>query len=200
MNNIFTRIKYFLVLVLLSSIGIFDTYGQYCTPQYLFDCEGPDALNPGPTADYINNFSTSQGVTNITNNNSGCSANNYNYYSSQTVSAAQGCSFNVSMQCNSQFAQGFRIWIDWNQDGIFQDPAERVYSSPASGIVVYNGTVQVPSTALLGVTRMRVRSSFAAIPASPCNLPTGLEVGEAEDYNLEGIAATDATIDVSDVT
>ncbi|MEX1190304.1 MAG: PKD domain-containing protein [Bacteroidia bacterium] len=47
---------------------------------------------------------------------------------------------------------------------------------------------------------MRVRSSFAAIPASHCNLQTGLEVGEAEDYNVEVIAATDATIDVSDVT
>jgi gliding motility-associated-like protein len=171
---------------------------QYCAPQYQYVCDGPSPL----TADFINNFSTSNGVTNITNNNTGCNnqPNNFIYYSGMTVTATQGCSFNVSMQCGSQFSQGFGIWIDWNQDLDYNDAGEFVYNSGTSGFGVYTGTIQVPATATLGTTRMRVRCTFSTVPSNPCTLQGSFQVGEVEEYNVNVVSNTASNVTVSNQT
>ena len=149
----------------------------YCTAPYGNPCQSAF------TNDFINNFSTTTGTTNITNNNSGCNnmPNNYIYYPNQVVTAAQGCSFNVSMQCGATYQQGFGIWIDYNHNNLFTDVGEFVWNSGASGFQVFNGVVNIPATALLGITRMRVRSNYFAPPTSPCLTQT---FGEVEDYQI----------------
>jgi hypothetical protein len=119
---------------------------QYCAPQYAYGCFGS---TPSPIADFIDNFSTTNGVTNISNNGTVCNMqpNNFIYYPGMTVSAAQGCSFGVSMQSGNQYAQGFAIWIDWNSDLDYYDSDELVYSSnvstPSTGTNQFTGTIQV---------------------------------------------------------
>ena len=54
---------------------------QYCTPTFTTGCT---------SGDQIVNFSTTGGLTNITNNGSGCSAGAYSYISSQSVTQIQG--------------------------------------------------------------------------------------------------------------
>lgn len=175
-----------------------EAYAQYCTPQYTAPCVGPAPL----TADYINNFSTSGGIVNIVNNNSGCNGqpNSFIYYANQTVSAAQGCSFNVSMQAGQTqaFQQGFAIWVDWNNDSDYNDAGELVFSSPPT-LNVVNGTIQIPANASLGIKRMRVRCTFAVTPTSPCNVQ-GIGYGEVEEYNLEVLEPSDASVEVSDLS
>ena len=102
-------------------------FAQYCAPQYTYGCQ----INSPVTADYINKFSTTNGVANITNNNTGCNMqpNNFIYYAGMTVSAAQGCSFGVSMKSGNAYPQGFAIWIDWNSDFDYNDAGELVFSS-----------------------------------------------------------------------
>ena len=88
---------------------------QYCLPTYSQYCQSASST------DYINNFSTTGGVSNITNNGSGCNGatpNNYVFNSTMTVSQVQGLSFNLSVQCGPTFSQGFRIWIDYNNNNI----------------------------------------------------------------------------------
>ncbi|MCB0819110.1 MAG: gliding motility-associated C-terminal domain-containing protein [Bacteroidetes bacterium] len=174
-------------------------FSQYCAPQYAASCQGPSPY----TADFINNFSTSGGITNITNNNSGCNfqTNNFIYYSNQTVTATQGCSFNVSMQCGPEFQQGFAIWVDWNADNDYSDAGELVYSSPSAGYQTFTGTVQVPATATPGIKRMRVRCSFATVPSNPCTLQGGFTAyGEVEEYNVEVVSGDAGAVQVSDQT
>ncbi len=198
MNNIFTQLKYSFIAVLLICIGVFDAYGQYCTPQYEASCQGPAPY----TADFINNFSTSNGITNITNNNTGCNfqPNNFIYYGNQTVTATQGCSFNVSMQCGSEFDQGFAIWIDWNQDLDYNDAGELCFSNAPTGNVV-NGVIQVPANAALGTTRMRVRCCYNITPTNPCNLQGAFAAyGEVEEYNVEVVSNTASAVQVDDQT
>ena len=153
-------------------------YSQYCNPVYSTGCSG---------GDFINNFSTTGGIMNITNNGTGCSSGNYQYYSGQTVSQIQGLSVNISVQSGPSWSQGFRIWVDWNQDGDFADPGEDVWNSGTSGTGVFTGTINVPMTATPGITRMRVRCQYAGVPVDPCN---SITFGEAEDYDFQVVAST----------
>jgi photosystem II stability/assembly factor-like uncharacterized protein len=72
-------------------------------------------------------------------------------------------------------------WIDWNQDGDFDDTNEEVF-----WIDVYyyteSSTIAVPIDANLGFTRMRIRNKHFGDHFSPCGT-TGR--GEVEDYAIE---------------
>ena len=89
----------------------------------------------------------------------------------------------------------WRVWIDFNQDSDFNDAGEMVASRAvgiSDGIFFDNDNgFSVPTTALLGKTRMRVAMKVGGFP-SPCET---FERGEVEDYmvNIIGnISATDA--------
>ena len=70
-------------------------------------------------------------------------------------------------------------WIDFNQDGDFTDAGEQVLSEPASYTLSYTGTFQVPQSATLGRTRMRVGASYGTSNLQPCG---PAQFGEYEDY------------------
>ncbi len=164
---------------------------QYCMPTYTNYCSPLPAL-----ADFIDNFSTTGGISNITNNGTGCNGtfpNNYIYYSGMTVSQVQGLSFNVSMQSGSSFGQGFRIWIDYNGDFDFADLGEDVFASSGSGIGVFTGSITIPMLTSPGVKRMRVLCRYAQIPGVSDYCGTNFAFGECEDYNLTVIAAAPCT-------
>lgn len=78
-------------------------------------------------------------------------------------------------------------WIDWNQDGDFDDTGETVLvnkSSDLSGAAI----VQVPVGAVLGTTVMRLKVSYGS------NTTCGtFNYGEVEDYTLNIVAAEAAT-------
>jgi hypothetical protein len=110
----------FLVFSAASSIAV----AQYCTPTFTTGCT---------SGDQIVNFSTTGGITNITNNASGCSTGAYSYISSQSVTQIQGLDVTLSMQAGPTWGQGFKVWIDWNNNQSFADAGELVYTSPGSG-------------------------------------------------------------------
>ena len=172
----FCRI-FLIVLILCLSNTLLKAQAPYCTAPYFNPCQSAF------TNDFVNSFSTTNGTTNITNNNSGCNnmPNNYIYYPNQVVTVAQGCSFNVSVQCGSTYQQGFGIWIDFNHNNLFTDVGEFVWNSGAAGFQVFTGIVNVPASAMLGITRMRLRSNYASPPTSPCLSQT---YGEIEDYQV----------------
>lgn len=87
------------------------------------------------------------------------------------------------------FSTQIKVYIDWNQDGIFTDATEAYYigaltnSNGADGKFVA-ANITVPATAVAGNTRMRVTKKYgssASSAAAPCNT-TGY--GQAEDYTL----------------
>lgn len=196
-----------LLFVLVFNTGLTSKlFAQYCAPAYVNGC-----FVPMTTDDNIDDFWTTGAVANISNMNTGCTGTlptNYTYYSNLTLTVMRGSTFQVNMQCNQgqipgfQFAQGFKIWVDWDQNGTFDNggtSCELAYNSNSSGFQVFTGTVTVPSTATLGTTRMRIRCSFAGVPTGPC---TSENYGETEDYNVlvidnptnPGLTAQDVTI------
>ena len=152
--------------------------GGYCLPTYATVCNSPS------TNDLIDNFSTTGGITNISNLNSGCNFLPDNYqHVPQTLVTGPGVTINFDVQCGAIYAQGFAIWIDWNQDLDFTDPGEKIYESPNSGFGVFSGSFTVPVAALCDDFRMRVRSEYATGGANiePCDNQT---FGETEDYTI----------------
>jgi hypothetical protein len=81
----------------------------------------------------------------------------------------------------------FAVWIDFNRDGLFQDPGEQVtwtggsvVSGAKSGHIY--GAFLVPAQAQLGQTFLRVRVG----PNGQTLTPTGAGgAGEVEDYEIE---------------
>jgi hypothetical protein len=84
------------------------------------------------------------------------------------------------------------IWIDYDHNGSFQDPTERLDSSkhgfswtPQGGMIIR--VASIPTSAKLGTTIMRIRVSTELSPFVQCSLlPTGYGgEGEVEDHLVE---------------
>jgi hypothetical protein len=74
------------------------------------------------------------------------------------------------------------VWIDFNQDGDFEDSGEQVFSSPV-GTGPHSTTITIPSNASPGMTRMRVRLHDSGLQPNltPCG-DSGY--GQVEDYSV----------------
>lgn len=144
---------------------------------------------------YLNNFATTGGITNITNNNSGLSPNGYgNFYNQYQVSQLPGSSINFtgSFGSSSSYSFGVKIWVDWNQNGSFNDPGELMYTT-TSYITALTGSFTVPATAALGDTRMRIGVDYLSStgPTDPCQNNNTYQ--EFEDYKFTVVALQSCT-------
>jgi hypothetical protein len=77
--------------------------------------------------------------------------------------------------------EAYRVWIDYNRDGLFFGDGELVYARNLTDLTSVWGTFVVPDTALAGITRMRVQLKHDQVPFSPCE---NFSRGEVEDYAI----------------
>ena len=82
--------------------------------------------------------------------------------------------------------ESYCVWIDYNQDGDFEDTGELSFSKIKSKSNSVGGSITVPSTALLGPTRMRVAMKNNTLPNS-CEI---FPYGEVEDYTVNITVST----------
>lgn len=153
------------------------------TAQVVFLTGYCTATSTGTTY-YINDFSTTGGTANITNNASGFSATGYGNFTASAVSQQQYGTVNFSSVFTGG-TFGCNIWIDWNDDLDFNDAGEKVYAS-ASYVSTATGTITVPGTAAVGNHRMRVRINYSATDPSACG---SISSGETEDYTFTVLAS-----------
>jgi hypothetical protein len=140
----------------------------------------------------ISDFTTTGGLTNISNLNNGCPLNKYDYskFSGQKVSVRQGDSFQFNITGTWHMA----IYIDWNQDYDFSESNEMVSYNQLTG------TITVPADAVAGNTRMRIICFYSPGPGVPpggCGIPRR---GETEDYLIEILPAVPVTVSVQNLT
>jgi hypothetical protein len=80
------------------------------------------------------------------------------------------------------YNENFRVWIDYNIDGDFEDANELVFD-PEPTTVEVTGSFTVPNSITSGVSRMRVSMAYTPINANNEPDPCGtLTYGEIEDY------------------
>ena len=116
---------------------------------------------------------------------------NYTYF----VAAPSVCSgqvpFNITLgHCNFWSPTSMNIYVDINQNGNFTDPGELVYSTGSATNGVNTGFLNIPNTASVGVTRMRVIAVEGTVPG-PANPYTW---GETEDYCINILPAPSVTV------
>ncbi|WP_298754899.1 choice-of-anchor J domain-containing protein [uncultured Psychroserpens sp.] len=124
-------------------------------------------------------------------NNATGQGSGYDDFTSLSTSIARGASEDLTVNLNTDgdFTVYSYAWIDWNQDGDFDDINETYDlgftddnpDGPTSNSPL---TIVVPNDANLGSTRMRILSQFynITIPTNgPCD---GSTDGEIEDYTV----------------
>ncbi len=148
-----------------------NSFAQYC-------------VSGGSTGTYfIENFSTSNGSTNITNNGSGNGTAGYNDFTAMAVTSFESGSVDFSFDHSSGTA-GFNIWVDWDNSLTFE-PTEKMYGS-AGYVGSTTGTINVPAGVSLGDHRMRITSHWLSTDPAPCGTATQQET---EDYTFTIVAA-----------
>jgi PKD repeat protein len=183
----------------------FNTVGQYTVTLTASNSQGSDAetktnyiivaASTGPCTpsvtnacdEYIQNVSL-----NTINNTTACTTGGYASYTSTTTSLTKGTQYTmtVSPAIGTNIGQAYTddeiaVWIDFNNDFTFSS-AERV-----GYIIVATGwsnqfTFTVPTSAITGAVRMRVRISFSNVAQGgaaidPCAVAA---YGETEDYTV----------------
>lgn len=135
-----------------------------------------------PWQDWIDNVT----LGTLNNNSSKWTYSNFTSLTPPNLTA--GDSYPISISASNgwfPYNEHWGVWIDFNRNGTF-DAAEKVvtYSIPATtsgtGTITCNQIINIPSTALEGVTRMRVSIKRDAAPG-PCE---AILNGEVEDYNV----------------
>ena len=128
---------------------------------------------------YFTNFVTTGAITNVSNP-TGYAVGGYGNYTSMTITQAQNGTVTVNTSYNDMAGGvGIAMWVDWNQDGTFDNTTERVYNSAAWLSVAPVVTFTVPPTAVLGNTRMRIVVDWNLTSPNACGSMTR---GETEDY------------------
>ncbi|MFN3753827.1 reprolysin-like metallopeptidase [Flavobacterium sp.] len=127
--------------------------------------------------EYINRVQMGS-IDNLSGNNNG-----YGDFTSLSTSLALNSTTIISItptKASTSLAEAYRVWIDFNQDGDFNDAGEQVINQSKSKLTSISGKITVPSTALLGATRMRVSMKNNAFPTA-CET---FAYGEVEDYTV----------------
>ncbi|MCA8833204.1 M4 family metallopeptidase [Hymenobacter pini] len=128
---------------------------------------------------------------------SGADAGYYNGTASST-SVAAGSSQTVSFSAgfaSTAYTEYWKVYIDYNQNGVFTDAGELVVSGSSSSSGTLSGTFTVPTTAKSGATRMRIIMSDASATTS-CN---SYSYGETEDYTVNITGGTFAPQGVASI-
>ena len=127
---------------------------------------------------------------NTLENTSGSNGGYADFTEFSATQLARSGMYDVSLQpgfLGQVFTEYFTVWIDYDQDGVFENQ-EKIVDRSVSGGTLINDRVTIPSNAPLGSTRMRVAMQFLA-PGGPCSFDSGFD-GEVEDYCVEIVMAT----------
>ena len=147
------------------------------------------ALNNGIAIPVLNNATATGTYTNFT------------ALPSASFARSGGYPFSMSQitSGNNFFSATINVFIDYNQNGVF-DTNERVLTAGPTLTPLTNtvtGTITIPSTSLLGNTRMRVILLEGGTNTTPACTPLGgFGYGEVEDYTINITVANTCALPV----
>ncbi|PIY10819.1 MAG: hypothetical protein COZ18_05320 [Flexibacter sp. CG_4_10_14_3_um_filter_32_15] len=116
-------------------------------------------------------------------NNTSGSNGGYKDYTNLSTTVSKGSNQTITIYpawSRTVYNEAYRVFIDWNRDGDFNDANETVFSRSATNATSVSGTISVPATASTGTTRMRVSMKYNANSTS-CET---FSYGEVEDYHI----------------
>ncbi|MFC2103994.1 GEVED domain-containing protein [Bacteroidota bacterium] len=120
-------------------------------------------------------------------------AANYTDFTSENISLEAGTNVSVSLTpgfSGSTYNEYWKIWIDYNADGDFNDSGELVFDAGSLSKTTVSGNMSVSGSAS-GTTRMRISMKYNGAQ-TVCET---FSYGEVEDYTVtfgEAVADTEA--------
>lgn len=108
------------------------------------------------------------------------SEGSYMDFTCERTTIEAGVVYPISITTNSSTSVYTRVWIDYNNDGVFMAPDELAFATDNT-VNLHTGTVSAPLNAVLNTPlRMRVVSSRPTSndPSNPCTV----KAGQIEDY------------------
>jgi PKD repeat protein len=127
--------------------------------------------------------------TTLNNANTGCNGSTtslgYNLFpfnGNTTASLFVGGNYSISVTTN--VARIIGMWIDYNQNNQFDASEFTQVTTNSTANVASTVSFLIPSTALLGPTRMRIRSRNPAGALTATDACTTFGSGETEDYTI----------------
>ena len=129
-------------------------------------------------------------IGSIDNTSGGISG--YVDYTSLSTNLTQGAAATITITptwTGSTYSEGYAVFIDYNQDGDFDDAGETVWSKATSTTTPAVGTFSVPTGATSGATRMRVSMKYNGTPTA-CET---FSYGQLEYYTVNIVVAAGDT-------
>ncbi len=105
----------------------------------------------------------------------------YGDFTNLTASVQAGNSYSVELTPAFSwlpFDEHWGVWIDFDQDGSFNDPEEQVIAQNSTSAIT--ASIDIPPNALSGSTRMRIAMKRDDAP----NHCETFQLGEVEDYSV----------------
>lgn len=182
--------------------------GLTASTAYTFSIRSKDAagnisapsniVNVTTLAVVVSSYCASQGNSTVsekigrvvfgTINNTSIGTSGYENFTSLSTNANLGSAYTITITpswTRTKYNEGYGVWIDFNGDGDFADAGETVLSRARSKTTPISGTITIPATAKLGITRMRVSMKYNATPTS-CEI---FSFGQVEDYSINIVAS-----------
>ncbi|UQD56654.1 endonuclease [Flavobacterium sp. K5-23] len=116
-------------------------------------------------------------------NNTSSGTAGYENYTAISTSATRGTAYTITITpswTSTVYSEGYAVWIDYNQNGLFTDAGEQVWTKATSTTTPASGSFTIPATATLGSTRMRVSMKYNGVPTA-CE---AFSYGQVEDYTV----------------
>ena len=116
-------------------------------------------------------------------NNPSTGGTGYTNFTTISTNVARATAYAITITpawTSTVYSEGYAVFIDYNQNGVFTDAGETVFTKATSTATTATGTITIPSTALLGSTRMRVSMKYNGTPTS-CE---AFSYGQVEDYTV----------------
>jgi hypothetical protein len=107
----------------------------------------------------------------------------YTDYFNQTINLTTGV-VPVTLTpgfAGSAYNEYWKIWVDLNEDGDFDDVGELLYDPGAVTNAASSGNMTIPASAVGKTTRLRVSMKYNAAQTGPCE---AFNYGEVEDYTI----------------
>jgi hypothetical protein len=152
--------------------------GSYCTPAF------PSNVEPITLVNFA-------GINRTTPNTLGGPA--LINYQSDTASVNQGVSYPITVKGNTDgnFLSNIKAFVDWNRDFDFTDLGEEfnlgtIVNSTGIDAVQLVSNIQVPLTAPLGLTRIRIIKKYLDAAVGSCNTAG---FGQAQDFSINVLPA-----------
>lgn len=122
-------------------------------------------------------------------NNTSTGTAGYENFTSVSTNVTRGTANAISITpvwTSTKYNEAYAVYIDYNKDGDFSDSGELAWTKAGSQTNPVTGSITIPSTAILGSTRMRVMMQYNSVPSSSCGSYT---YGQVEDYTLNIVSS-----------